>query len=109
MWIPTKGQLEMAGTIIGVTAPALSGVRASVIYARDRSLQRRKSEALRKVDKCVKRMSKLGGNSELLQFGSLSEGYTDQVREEVERSLKDLRFIREQEARREIRRREDPQ
>ena len=63
--MPIKDELELAAKIVAVAVPSFSALKASVTYARDRSLLRRQSEALNKVDSCVERMSKLRENSDL--------------------------------------------
>jgi len=103
-----KDQLEFAGKVIAIATPLLSALRASLAYAKDRSLQRKKSGVLKNVDTCVKRLTRIRGNSDLLQFGALSDGYIQQVSQEIEVSLKQLESIRQEEAQRELRRTQDP-
>jgi hypothetical protein len=103
-----KDQLEFAGKVIAVAAPLLSALRASVAYAKDRSLEREKSDALKNIDTCVKRLARIRGNSDLVQLEALLDGYTRQVSQETEVSLKRLESIRQEEARREARKTQDP-
>ena len=98
-------RIEIAVKAVGVTA-VFTGLKSAVEYIANRSLEQRRSRAVKAIDACLRRLATARKEAER---GTSVEGYERELEKDLEERTAELRRVRDAERESEKRSEQDPE